>query len=86
MRTLITSFLILSATSATGALPPEKNEPEYLDNCAVCHGERLQGTAQGAPLTGELLHGASIGEIMASIAQGFPDKGMPAFFLEVWAL
>lgn len=52
----------------------------YQDNCAVCHGDRLQGAAQGTALIGvDLVHGDSVTEIAASIAGGFPAKGMPAW-------
>lgn len=49
-------------------------------DCAVCHGEDLRGAPLGTPLVGmDLRHGDSVGEIAKSIAQGFPDKGMPAW-------
>lgn len=52
----------------------------YQENCAVCHGDRLQGAAQGTRLIGiDLKHGDSFAEISASIANGFADKGMPAW-------
>ena len=49
----------------------------YQEVCAVCHGERLEGAPQGSPLIGELKHGDTVEAIMANIASGFPDKGMP---------
>ncbi len=49
-------------------------------NCATCHGEQLQGAAQGVPLVGgELKRGDSISALIGSIAQGSPDKGMPVW-------
>lgn len=52
----------------------------YQDNCGVCHGEALEGSAQGPALVGRpLTHGDSVAEIAASIASGFPDKGMPVW-------
>lgn len=52
----------------------------YDGHCAVCHGERLQGGAQGVSLVGgELAHGSSVREIAASIAEGYPGSGMPAW-------
>ena len=30
----------------------------FQNNCAVCHGENLEGTGQGSPLRGSLIHGA----------------------------
>lgn len=50
----------------------------YEDNCAVCHGDKMEGATQGVPLVGrKLTHGDSIQELMTSIRDGFPEKGMP---------
>ena len=43
----------------------------FLENCAVCHGETLEGTAQGTPLRGELEHGDSMTALTASISWGY---------------
>ena len=52
----------------------------YDANCAVCHGSNLEGAAQGPPLAGvDLVHGASVDEIAKGIAEGYPERGMPAF-------
>ena len=52
----------------------------YSENCAVCHGERLEGAPQGTPLIGgALTHGASTDELVASISNGFSERGMPAW-------
>jgi glucose/arabinose dehydrogenase len=51
----------------------------FQENCAVCHGENLEGSAQGVPLRGELLHGESMAELTASIGNGYVDSGMPAW-------
>jgi glucose/arabinose dehydrogenase len=59
---------------------PDAFAQVYLQHCAVCHGERFDGEAQGTPLVGAALtHGDSISEIAASIADGFADRGMPAW-------
>lgn len=51
---------------------------QFNDQCASCHGEDLRGTTLGTPLVGvELKHGDTVQEIAASIANGFPDAGMP---------
>jgi glucose/arabinose dehydrogenase len=50
----------------------------YQQECAVCHGEALQGAAQGTPLVGiDLKNGNSLAAITKSTAEGAPDKGMP---------
>ena len=52
----------------------------YREHCAVCHGERMEGAAQGTPLIGgALAHGASIDELVTSISNGFVERGMPAW-------
>ncbi len=52
----------------------------YNKQCSVCHGEGLLGAPLGTPLVGvELRHGISVGEITNSIANGFPESGMPAW-------
>lgn len=52
----------------------------YMEQCAICHGENLEGVAQGVPLAGrDLLHGDTLDALSASIAEGFPLSGMPAW-------
>jgi len=54
--------------------------PVYAQNCAVCHGENLEGAAQGTPLVGRaLVHGDSVDEIARSVSEGFAATGMPAW-------
>ena len=55
-------------------------EPAYAENCAVCHGDQLEGAPLGPPLVGApLRHGDSVEAIERSIASGSPDKGMPGW-------
>ena len=62
------------------ALDSDPFMPLFVENCAVCHGESFEGSAQGPALVGrELLYGDSVAELAESIAQGFPDKGMPGW-------
>ncbi len=52
--------------------------PLYADNCAVCHGESYEGAALGPALVGRpLTHGETVNDIARSIAEGFPERGMP---------
>ena len=49
-------------------------EERFNENCAVCHGERMQGAPQGTPLVGQdLVHGDSLEALTASITSGFPQ-------------
>ncbi|MCY4156631.1 MAG: PQQ-dependent sugar dehydrogenase [Gammaproteobacteria bacterium] len=60
--------------------PPDLVARLYQRECAVCHGEALQGAPQGTALKGAgLLHGNSSDDIAKSIAEGFSDRGMPGF-------
>ncbi|MCP4000788.1 MAG: c-type cytochrome [Gammaproteobacteria bacterium] len=53
---------------------------KFNKNCAGCHGEDLQGAAQGTPLVGVgLSKGDTVTQIAASIANGSPQQGMPAW-------
>jgi glucose/arabinose dehydrogenase len=49
----------------------------FQEHCAVCHGENLEGAAQGTPLRGELRHGDSMADVIASISDGYEGSGMP---------
>ena len=51
----------------------------FNENCAVCHGEQLQGAAQGTSLMGSLKHGDSMEALIKSISDGFPAQGMPSW-------
>ena len=60
--------------------PPDLVARVYQRECAVCHGESLQGAPQGTALAGaDLRHGDSIDDIARSTVQGFPERGMPGF-------
>jgi aldose sugar dehydrogenase len=62
------------------APPQDPFASVYRDSCSACHGENLEGAAQGPALAGSALrHGDSIEQITKSIAAGFPDTGMPAW-------
>ena len=51
----------------------------YQSNCAVCHGENLEGAAQGVPLLGDLRHGDDMAAVSASIRNGYVETGMPTW-------
>lgn len=51
----------------------------FQDNCAVCHGENLDGAAQGPPLRGALRHGETLADVVASTTNGYQASGMPAW-------
>ena len=46
----------------------------FNDNCAVCHGENMQGAAQGTPLVAvDLIHGDSMNVLIDGITRGYPE-------------
>src|SRR3954452_11655734 len=74
----------LGAAAAVQAQAPQAPQDPFLtvyrENCSVCHGEKLEGAAQGTPLAGVALkHGDAIAELTRSIATGYPQTGMPAW-------
>lgn len=51
----------------------------YASTCASCHGPNAEGLV-GPNLTDRFwLHGAAGTDILKAVAEGFPDKGMPAW-------
>lgn len=66
----------VSAQQLAGA---DQSIQSFAENCAVCHGENLEGSPLGVALLGDLRHGDSFDEIVASISNGFEEAGMPAW-------
>ena len=59
---------------------PDEVGAVYTEHCAVCHGEALEGAAQGPALVGvPLAGGESVQELVHSIAEGNAAKGMPGW-------
>jgi cytochrome c oxidase cbb3-type subunit III len=51
----------------------------YQTNCSACHGQALEGGIGPSLADGEWLHGGSPQEVMHTVAEGVPAKGMPAW-------
>jgi len=51
----------------------------FQENCAVCHGENMEGAPQGPSLRGELRHGDSITDLVAITSNGYEASGMPTW-------
>ena len=71
--------LLLSASTSAQLSGVGQSMQIFEENCTVCHGDNLEGTAIGAPLLGDLRHGASFDEIVISISEGYAPAGMPAW-------
>ncbi len=82
---LLLPAALIAATSASAQQEPvaysgvTESRLMFQENCAVCHGEDLEGAAQGTPLRSELVHGESMADVVASIANGYVDSGMPSW-------
>lgn len=71
--------VLLSLASAPVFAAKLKVEDVYRENCASCHGARMEGGAGGGLADGRWAHGSSDREIAKVIAEGLPDLGMPSF-------
>ncbi len=80
LRHFIVATLV-AGTLASSAYSQNTTEGEaiYHSVCFSCHGKNLEG-ATGPKLTdGTWLHGASDEQLLASLSNGFLEKGMPGF-------
>ena len=68
-----------TSTESDPNAPLNRYAKAYLGQCAVCHGADLRGAAQGTPLVGDLKNGESVTDLIASISNGNPSKGMPVW-------
>ena len=68
-----------TSTESDPNAPLNRYAKAYLGQCAVCHGADLRGAAQGTPLVGDLKNGDSVTDLIASISNGNPSKGMPVW-------
>lgn len=78
---LIALVCLVTANAVGEQGRPASFERLYFQHCAVCHGARMEGTAQGTPLAAgsPLIRGEGIEAISKSISEGAPDQGMPAW-------
>jgi glucose/arabinose dehydrogenase len=79
--TTLTSLAVaIGLTPQNASAQPDPFAAPYGEYCSDCHGERFEGTGQGTPLVGvELRHGDTTEAVSRSIAEGFPNAGMPGF-------
>lgn len=56
-----------------------KGESVYKTTCVACHGDQGQGVVGPNLVDNYWIHGGSQDAVIASIAGGYPDKGMPAW-------
>lgn len=75
---LLIGIAFIGWSAEAMAQDPDVFAAVYAEHCAVCHGADFEGSAQGTPLAGiDLRHGDSIAELGKSIADGYPQTGMP---------
>jgi cytochrome c oxidase cbb3-type subunit III len=67
-----TEFVVTEALATAG-------QSVYQTNCAACHGAGLEGGIGVALNDGEWLHGGSPLEVLYTVTEGVPAKGMPGW-------
>ncbi|HEX2854013.1 MAG TPA: PQQ-dependent sugar dehydrogenase [Opitutaceae bacterium] len=75
------AFIVVLLVSAHGLnaqiqRPGRLNEV-YAQNCASCHGAKMEGAQAPSMLDDVWVHGGDDESLARSIRTGFPDKGMP---------
>jgi cytochrome c oxidase cbb3-type subunit III len=71
-----------SATSGEFEVTPElaaAGQTVYQTNCGACHGMTLEGGIGPNLKDGDWVHGGSPQQVMRTISDGVPAKGMPAW-------
>jgi cytochrome c oxidase cbb3-type subunit III len=71
-----------SAGTAEFVLTPElaaAGQPVYATNCAACHGAAMEGGIGPNLKDGDWVHGGAPEDVMRTVAEGVPAKGMPAW-------
>ena len=71
-----------AAASVEFALTPEAisaGEAVFAASCAMCHGPALEGGIGPSFLDAEWIHGGSPEEVIRTITEGVPEKGMLAW-------
>jgi glucose/arabinose dehydrogenase len=84
LKKLLVGLLVLGIVGGIGYIvwaPSALVDPfvvTYIDNCASCHGDDLQGQpGKGTPLLGnDLSHGDSVAALSKTIAHGIPGTSM----------
>jgi cytochrome c oxidase cbb3-type subunit III len=66
------AFVVTDALATAG-------EAVYQTNCAACHGARLDGGIGPALADGEWIHGGEPEQVLHTIMEGVPAKGMPGW-------
>jgi cytochrome c oxidase cbb3-type subunit III len=72
------------ASAETGELIPgpelaAAGQALYQTNCSACHGQALEGGIGPSLTDGEWIHGGAPAEVLHTVAEGVPAKGMPAW-------
>jgi len=85
-RSIISAIVLVGQVTLVTLFAPAASSQDdpfatpYQRLCSDCHGLSFEGSGQGTPLAGVALrHGDSVEAIARSIADGFPDAGMPAW-------
>jgi glucose/arabinose dehydrogenase len=77
--TLVAGALTASSVLNAQIQRPGRLNEIYAQNCASCHGPKMEGAQAPSMLDDVWTHGGDDESIARSIRNGFPDKGMPAW-------
>lgn len=73
-------FICLSFFTFTACAQEDPFYGIYLDKCATCHGDSFEGAAQGPALAQPSpIEQGDLEDLIKTIKNGVPEKGMPAF-------
>lgn len=70
----------LKKSTGKTAMPANPTEKLFTELCINCHGPTLKGTQWAKAINNESWqHGGSMQEVISSIRNGYPQKGMPSW-------
>jgi len=82
-RSLLATLLIFAASLpvvvTAQAVRTGRVAAVYTENCASCHGDKMQGAQAPSMLDDIWINGGDDESLARSIRDGFPDRGMPAW-------
>lgn len=76
---LVAMLVCTSSVVSAQAVRTGRIATVYAENCASCHGDKMQGAQAPSMLDDIWINGGDDESLARSIRNGFPDKGMPAW-------
>ena len=79
LATLVAALVSSSSVVSAQAVRTGRIATVYAENCASCHGDKMQGAQAPSMLDDIWINGGDDESLARSIRNGFPEKGMPAW-------